>query len=81
MNSKKAKALRKLTKQFASEHGDKVSHNVQYLENVNKRSTQTIEDLKDGELVSEEVIIANGPITIDPATERGIYHFLKKAYA
>lgn len=79
MNAKKAKALRKLAKQVATEAPDKVSQTVQYVINQADQRVEHVEDFDaKGDLVTKIVPVLAGTVEVDPGTTRGIYHHLKK---
>lgn len=82
MNSKKAKALRRVLKNLQAQQNpnDQALPQVAYTENKQNRKMISVEDLdKDGNTVTKEIPIAAGTVSVDKRTVRGLYKHLKKA--
>lgn len=78
MNSKKAKALRRMIRQAQAQMPERFNPD-QMLENTKNRKVVTYEDLQeDGSTVTKDVQISMGTIKADPSSAKGLYNHLKK---
>ena len=78
MNSKKAKALRRMIRQAQAQMPERFNPD-QMLENTKNRKTMQYEDVQeDGSITTREVNISMGTIKADPSSAQGLYKHLKK---
>jgi hypothetical protein len=80
MNSKKAKAIRKLLKNLKADPSvtDKLTPETTYTENVRNRKMIKYNDVNEaGEVVEKAMPISAGTISLNPKCERGLYKHLK----
>ena len=79
MNSKKAKALRRLVKN-AQKSKPELFTEDKYVENVDKRKKIIIEDLdENGNVVTKDVVISRGQYLLETSSAKGLYRTLKIA--
>lgn len=79
MNSKKAKALRRLVKN-AQKSKPELFTQEEYVENVDKRKKIIIEDLdENGNVVTKDLVISSGQYMLDTSSAKGLYRTLKIA--
>lgn len=77
MNSKKAKALRKVLKNLQTQQPD--IPKLEYTENKQNRKFISVEDLDaDGNTITKQIPIASGTVTVNERSIRGLYKRLKK---
>jgi len=81
MNSKKAKALRRVLKNLQAQQNptDQALPQVAYSENKQNRKMISVEDLdEEGNTVTKNIPIAAGTVTVEKRSVRGLYKHLKK---
>ena len=78
MNSKKAKALRRALKNLQKQNPNLPE--VNYLENERNRKTVAVENIdpSTGKLVTNNIVISAGTVTVNLKSIRGVYLRLKK---
>lgn len=77
MNSKKAKALRKVLKNLGKLN-PQLETSTAYVEDVNKRKTITVQDMDEtGTLVDKVVPISSGTVMLSHKSVRSLYKHLK----
>ena len=78
MNSKKAKALRKVLRNLEKTNQNLATETT-YVEHENKRKVMHYEDIdENGNTVEKSVLVAGGQQTVNPISKRGLYKKLKK---
>jgi len=80
MNSKKAKAIRKLLKNLKADPtvADKLTPETSYTENTrNRKMIKTTDFDENNELVEKMMAISVGTISLNPKCDRGLYKHLK----